>query len=90
MVGADCEFINGIEISGPGPKRKDTTPRTISGKTDDGAYIGKISIPMDSGKYFLEFMLREKDLTEQLKNIRTEKMKEILGDLPESEKELKQ
>jgi hypothetical protein len=37
---------------------------------------------MDGGKYFLEFMLRESDLTEELKKLRTEKMKEILGDIP--------
>ncbi len=83
MVGARCEFMDSIEIRGPGPKRKDTEPKTITSKADDSAYVGKISIPMDNGKYFLEFMLREKDLTEELQKIRAEKMKEILGNLPE-------
>ena len=33
---------------------------------------------MDGGKYFIEFMLRESDLTEELKKLREEKIKEIL------------
>jgi len=44
-----------------------------------GEYVGKISIPMDGGKYFLEFMLREGDLPKDLKALRDEKIKEILG-----------
>lgn len=87
MVGARCDVTSEwIEIAGPGPKKPERTtpePRATTGKSDDGAYVGKISIPMDNGKYFIEFMLREKDLTEQLQKIRAEKMKEILGDLPE-------
>jgi len=43
-----------------------------------GSYVGKISIPMDGGKYYIEFMLRESDLTEKLKKLRTDKMKKIL------------
>ena len=34
---------------------------------------------MEDGKYFIEFMLRERDLTEELKNLRQEKIREILG-----------
>jgi len=43
-------------------------------------YVGKISIPMGQGedKYYIEFMLRESDLTEGLKKLREEKIKEIL------------
>jgi hypothetical protein len=41
-------------------------------------YVGKISIPMDGGRYFLEFMLRESDLTEELKKLRAEKIRAIL------------
>ena len=56
---------------------KSKTSQSIS--RAGGGYVGKISIPMDGGKYYIEFMLRENDLTEELKNLRTEKMKEILG-----------
>jgi len=34
---------------------------------------------MDGGKYHIEFMLRESDLTEELKRLKMEKMREILG-----------
>ena len=86
MVGAVCDVESDwIEIVGPGRKSKTTAPKATTGKSDDGTYVGKISIPMDDGKYFLEFMLREKDLTEELQKIRAEKMKEILGDSPEQE-----
>jgi hypothetical protein len=33
---------------------------------------------MDCGKYFIEFMLRERDLTEELKKLRDQKIKEII------------
>ena len=46
-------------------------------EADDG-YVGKISIPMDGGKYFIEFMLRQSDLTEELKKLRDQKIKEII------------
>lgn len=46
---------------------------------DRGPYVGKISIPMDGGKYYIEFMLRENDLNEQLKKLRSEKIREILN-----------
>jgi len=58
----------------------------IIGRVDSGAggcgYVGKISIPMDDGRYFIEFMLQECDMPEQLKALRAEKMKEILGEWP--------
>jgi len=44
-----------------------------------GGYVGKISIPMDGGRYFIEFMLRESDLTDELRALRQEKIKEILA-----------
>jgi len=47
------------------------------GDADDD-YVGKISIPMDGGRYFIEFMLRESDLTEELRQLRAERIKEIL------------
>jgi hypothetical protein len=46
-----------------------------------GSYVGKISIPMDGGKYFIEFMLRESDLTEELRRVRQEKVREIIEQL---------
>lgn len=44
-------------------------------------YVGKISIPMGEGanRYFIEFMLRERDLPAELRQFRTEKIKEILA-----------
>ncbi len=76
-----------IEAWGPQPKEADknitvATPRRkpVVTATASEAYVGKISIPMDGGKYFIEFMLRESDLNDQLKKLRDEKMKEILGE----------
>jgi predicted NAD-dependent protein-ADP-ribosyltransferase YbiA (DUF1768 family) len=64
------------------------TPRTMTAATprksresisgEDG-YVGKISIPMEGGKYFIEFMLRQSDLPEELKNFREQMIKEVLG-----------
>lgn len=44
-----------------------------------GGYVGKISIPMEGGRYFIEFMLRESDLTDELRKLRQEKIREILA-----------
>ncbi|MHC4738290.1 MAG: hypothetical protein ACYS9Y_05230 [Planctomycetota bacterium] len=86
---------NRIRIDGPrhrsqksaasrGPRGRSRTSRSpaSSGRAGSGSYVGKISIPMDDGKYYVEFMLRESDLTEQLKKLREEKMEEILGRPP--------
>jgi hypothetical protein len=54
-----------------------------------GEYVGKISIPMDGGKYYIEFMLRESDLTEELKQLRADKIAEILGASPRPAEEPK-
>ena len=85
MVGARCEIERGyIEIDGPGkPKGKiiAAKPRATKSKAHSDDYVGKISIPMDEGKYYIEFMLRESDLTADLKNLRQEKIKEILEKL---------
>jgi hypothetical protein len=78
MAGLECGIDDdSIVISGSHPTIK--VIDKSSGKATSEGYVGKISIPMDSGKYYIEFMLRESDLTEELKNLRTEKMKEILG-----------
>ncbi len=70
---------NAMFVNGPKHRRK----AAVSAKTKStgGAgegYVGKISIPMDGGKYFIEFMLRESDLTEELKKLREEKIKEVI------------
>jgi hypothetical protein len=86
---------NQITVRGPrhspkaaaarGPRgRSRTTSRrpASSGRAGSDSYVGKISIPMDDGKYYVEFMLRESDLTEQLKKLREEKIEEVLGRAP--------
>lgn len=84
MVGAECKTYRSIEISGQNIRSATTEPKPSPAratKTSRAAedYVGKISIPMDDGKYYIEFMLREKDLTEELKKLRDDKMKELLG-----------
>jgi hypothetical protein len=71
---------NSLTLQGPIRPRKTAIPSKPqeSTATDDG-YVGKISIPMDGGKYFLEFMLRQSDLPEELKNFREQMIKEVLG-----------
>jgi hypothetical protein len=82
-----------IHIAGPmQEKRKTRTPKrptrprrpSESGKVTraGGDYVGKISIPMDGGEYYIEFMLRESDLTDELRKLRDEKMEQILGQPP--------
>ncbi|MHC4533318.1 MAG: hypothetical protein ACYS6K_05135 [Planctomycetota bacterium] len=72
---------NEIKIEGPRrPLKKESAPENP--RSSDGAvegYVGKISIPMGEGedKYYIEFMLRESDLTEGLKKLRKDKIKEI-------------
>ena len=71
---------NGIRIIGPERPRKVAAPgktKSSGGAGED--YVGKISIPMGEGasKYYIEFMLRESDLTEELKKLREDKIKEI-------------
>ena len=70
---------NYIRIQGPIHLQKPSAPRKTKSSGGPGeGYVGKISIPMDGGKYFIEFMLRESDLTEELKKLREEKIREIL------------
>lgn len=89
MVGASCEFNSSrgyMQIQGPGPKTRPTTPgpAKTTTKTAGEGYVGKISIPMDGGRYYIEFMLRESDLTEELKKLRAEKMEQVLGKSPKT------
>jgi len=73
---------NVIEIFGPmqalTQEPASEKPKS-AGSTGEG-YVGKISIPMVEGesKYFIEFMLRESDLTETLRKLREDKIKKIL------------
>lgn len=70
---------NDIKIIGPIHPQKPSAPE--KSKSSEGAgegYVGKVSIPMEGGKYFIEFMLRESDLTEELKKLREEKIKEVI------------
>ena len=79
---------NEIQIVGPpilrAPKVGVSTKPKSSGGTSDG-YVGKISIPMEGGKYYIEFMLREGDLTEELRKLREQKIKEIIKKSAETE-----
>ena len=97
MIGAMCKIGGsriGIDVptKGKTPKTKTSAaarrpvPRATTRRPSGGGdYVGKISIPMDGGNYYIEFMLRESDLTEELKALRAEKMKAIVG-LKEREK----
>jgi hypothetical protein len=72
---------NSLIVQGPISRQKTVVPTRKSQETssaDDG-YVGKISIPMDGGRYFLEFMLRQSDLPEDLKDFREQMIKEVLG-----------
>lgn len=89
---------NSIAVWGPKHEKKAaSTKATLAARRPSGTpakagsegYVGKISIPMDDGKYYIEFMLREKDLTEELKQLREEKMNEILGQ-EESEQDVEE
>jgi hypothetical protein len=74
------EFFIHEKIQPQPPTAAPAAPAKPQASPDDrGPYVGKISIPMDGGKYYIEYMLRESDLTEELKKLRTEKIKEILG-----------
>jgi hypothetical protein len=81
MAGVGCEIRESIVLAlrNP-PSTKSRVESKDTGKITTEGYVGKISIPMDGGKYYLEFMLRESDLTEKLKKLRAEKMKQVLGE----------
>jgi hypothetical protein len=65
-----------IEFRPPFP----TKPVKEASQSGEG-YIGKISIPMDGGRYFIEFMLRESDLPEELRTLRRQAMNEVIAEL---------
>jgi hypothetical protein len=73
-----------VELHVPPPPRKpakETAPQAPSETPSGGGYVGKISIPMDGGRYFIEFMLRESDLTDELRQLRQQRIRQILEDL---------
>jgi len=83
MVGAECHVEgNGIQIAVLSKRRGTPTSKSgtssTPGKADSEGYVGKISIPMDGGAYYIEFMLREKDLTDELRKLWQEKLKSVL------------
>ena len=84
MAGVECEVRTDYIMlarrnRNPAPA-KSKNENKDTGKIITEGYVGKISIPMEDGKYFIEFMLRESDLTDELKKIRAEKMKQVLGE----------
>ena len=57
-------------------------PQQVAGEPQTGdGYVGKISIPMDGGRYFIEFMLREGDLPEELRKLRQQAMTDVIAEL---------
>jgi hypothetical protein len=62
-----------------------STSASALSTSPSGEYVGKISIPMDGGRYFIEFMLRESDLTDELRQLRAERIKAILEPKPTAE-----
>ncbi|OHB77628.1 MAG: hypothetical protein A2Z25_05870 [Planctomycetes bacterium RBG_16_55_9] len=81
MVGAECSVERDgrvlLGLHGP-PKSKDE--RQSTGTLAPDGYVGKISIPMEGGKYFLEFMLRQSDLPKELSTLRDEAIRDVLGE----------
>jgi len=76
--GVDTDYIE-LRKKNPAPVKSQIESKDAGKITTEG-YVGKISIPMEDGKYFIEFMLRESDLTDELKKIRAEKMNQVLGE----------
>ncbi|MHC4528274.1 MAG: hypothetical protein ACYS29_10385 [Planctomycetota bacterium] len=83
-----------IYVQGPMHERKHKQAVPKATTSQAGDYVGKISIPMEDGAYYIEFMLREKDLTDELRKLWKKKMEQVLQtptiyDLPEQESENK-
>ncbi len=60
------------------PSGAGTSSPTVGAPSGDD-YVGKISIPVGEGanRYFIEFMLRERDLPDALRRLRAEKIRQI-------------
>jgi hypothetical protein len=80
---------NIIEVYGPMQtlSNESTSEESKITRSSGEGYVGKISIPIGEGKskYFIEFMLRERDLTEELRKLRENKIKEILKKFSKTE-----
>lgn len=88
IVDGQMRVQTGAIIVNQGPvERRPAVPKPTESRSGD--YVGKISIPMDGGRYYIEFMLRESDLTEELKQLRADKIAEILGASPRPAEEPK-
>jgi type II secretory pathway component GspD/PulD (secretin) len=68
---------NYLRVQAPEPASPKTNEQ--KSKEADDSYVGKISIPMEGGKYYIEFMLRQSDLPDELKNFREQMIKEVLS-----------
>ena len=82
ILGAGREMRDGVlRVYYVAPEKpvSESSQQAASEPQGGGGYVGKISIPMDGGRYFIEFMLRESDLTDELRALRQEKIKEILA-----------
>jgi hypothetical protein len=82
MAGASCSFDSresSFFLRLPN-ESKVKVERPSAGTTGPDTYVGKISIPMEDGKYFLEFMLRQSDLPKELSTLRTEAIQNVLSE----------
>jgi len=64
------------------PRPEKEVARRTQGEPQLGeGYVGKISIPMEGGRYFIEFMLRESDLPAELRKLRQQVMTNVIAEL---------
>ncbi len=76
---------NGVFVRGPMTLEEPTPLQTaeqapvVPLPAMEGSDVaGKITIPMDGGRYYIELTIREDDLTEELKNLRSRMIRELL------------
>ena len=81
----EFRLIRKIKPPQPRTRSSATKPKPVAGSGGHGQYVGKISIPMEGGKYYIEYMLRENDLSDELKKLRSEKIAEIIGTQPKED-----
>jgi hypothetical protein len=83
IAGVNMEYVENtgrisVYIRNLYQKSEEKSVTKAQSSDGQGNYVGKISIPMNGGEYFIEFMLRENDLNNELKNLRKEKINDIL------------
>jgi hypothetical protein len=83
VVGPRAQPEGGLFQTPAGSNAQAESP--VSTASSDDEYVGKISIHMGEGanRYFIEFMLRERDLPEGLRKLRAEKIREIFASFPD-------